>query len=513
MIGYIAIAAAVAAVFWYYLIRPLSHWSRLGVKQSKPWVFFGDAWMTSFKQYSFNDFIDIIYNMHPGTRYSGIYNFNSPVLVLRDPEVIKQITVKDFDHFTDHMPFVDPEADPLWSNALLSLKGERWKEMRNTLSPTFTSAKIKSIYILMLETAESFVKHFLEKDDDIIEVEMKDAYSRFTNDVIATTAFGVKVNSLKDRENIFLIMGKRLTNFKGVVTLLKFLGHQVFPKLFKYLGIPFLDRQASKYFYSVMNETIRVREEQNIVRPDMIHLLLEARKEDKVQTNGYNDTGKSKAIKISNDEITSQAMIFFFAGFDTVSTAMCFASYELALNKEIQDRLREEINEVQKNGKVTYEELMGMKYMDMIVSETLRKWPPFPQLDRTCTKDYTIEPTNKDEKPVHVQAKQEIWLPIYGIQRDPQYFPDPEKFDPERFSEENKSNIVPYSYIPFGVGPRICIGNRFALLEIKALLFNMLINYEIVPTKKTPIPLVVSKDFSQMPEGGFWVGLRRISIN
>lgn len=504
MIGWIAVVSAVA-VIWYIFVRPLSHWSSLGVKQSKPWLFVGDAWMTIFKQYSFHDFVCKIYNMHPEVRYSGWYFFNSPVLTVRDPELIKQIAVKDFDHFTDHQPFIDPDADPLWSNALFNLRGERWKEMRNTLSPTFTSAKIKSIYTIMLETSENFVKYFLDKDDGIIEVEMKDAYSRFANDIIATTSFGVQVDSLKDRQNLFFKMGQQLTNFKGVGMIIRFLGHRAFPKLFKHLRVPFLDAVASKYFSAVVDDTLKLREEKNIIRHDMIHLLLEARKHDQVHTKG-----KSKSINISNQEITSQAMIFFFAGFDTVSTAMCFASYELALNKDVQDRLREEINETHKNGKVIYDELMEMKYMDMVVSETLRKWPPFPQVDRVCTKPYTIEPTNKIEQPLLIPLKQRIIIPIYGLQRDPKYFPDPDTFDPERFSDENKNNILPYTYMPLGVGPRVCIGNRFAQLEMKALLFNLLLNFEIVPIKKTVIPLVLSKDLSAFPKDGIWIGLKRI---
>lgn len=504
------VAAVVSIAIWYFFIRPLNYWKNIGVPQTKPWVFFGDSWHTVLKRTALFDFTSMIYNMYPGTRYSGMYIFNRPTLVLKDPELIKHIGVKDFEHFTDRPPLIDPDADPLWSNALFSLKGDRWKQIRVTLSPTFTSSKIKGIYVLMVETAENFINHFLEKEDDLIEFEMKNAYSRFTNDIIATTAFGVKVDSLKDKTNAFYEMGKKLTSFDGILTILRFIGHLSVPKLLKHLGLRFLDKEASEYFYSVINDTIRIREEQHIIRPDLIHLMLEARKEIKTETKESGDRGKTKAVKITNAEITAQATIFFFAGFDTVSTVICFASYELALQKDIQDRLREEINQTQKDSKVSYDDLMGMKYMDMVVSEALRKWPPFPALDRICTKSYTIEPVNEGEKTLEISANQQVWLPIYGLQMDPKYYPNPEKFDPERFSDENKHKIVPYTYMPFGVGPRICIGNRFALVEIKALLFYILLNFEIVPTKKTQIPVKVSKNFNHIPDDGFWLGLKRI---
>ncbi|RZC39785.1 p450 domain containing protein [Asbolus verrucosus] len=101
-------------------------------------------------------------------------------------------------------------------------------------------------------------------------------------------------------------------------------------------------------------------------------------------------------------------------------------------------------------------------------------------------------------------------MPTYAIHRDSQYFPDPERFNPERFSEENKGNIRPYTYLPFGSGPRNCIGSRFALLETKVLFFHILSHFEIIPIEKTQIPLQLNrKSFNMTAEGGFWFGFKR----
>jgi len=152
-----------------------------------------------------------------------------------------------------------------------------------------------------------------------------------------------------------------------------------------------------------------------------------------------------------------------------------------------------------------------MKYLDMVVCEILRKWPPAVVVDRVCTKPYIIEPVTPDEKSIHLNVGDVLALPIQGIHRDPNFYPNPEKFDPERFSDENKDSIRPYTYIPFGAGPRNCIGSRFALLEAKALLYNLLLNFEIVPTKQTKIPLVLNKKtFNHTAEGGFWLGFKRV---
>lgn len=131
--------------------------------------------------------------------------------------------------------------------------------------------------------------------------------------------------------------------------------------------------------------------------------------------------------------------------------------------------------------------------------------------DRVCTKPYTILPATSDEKPVHIEKGTVVWIPVYGIHHNPSIYPDPERFDPERFNDDNKKNINPYVYLPFGIGPRNCIANRFALLEIKIIFFHVLSKFEITPIKTTKIPLEISKkQINLLPEGGFPLGLKRL---
>ena len=140
----------------------------------------------------------------------------------------------------------------------------------------------------------------------------------------------------------------------------------------------------------------------------------------------------------------------------------------------------------------------------------MRKWPSAIASDRICTKPYTLEPKTPNEKLVHLAKGTVIGIPMYAIQRDPQYYPDPERFDPERFSYENKNKIVPYTFFPFGLGPRNCIGSRFALMETKLLFYYILSNFEIIPIGKTQIPIRFNrKALNMSPEKGFWLGLQR----
>ncbi len=131
----------------------------------------------------------------------------------------------------------------------------------------------------------------------------------------------------------------------------------------------------------------------------------------------------------------------------------------MAKNPEIQEELYREVSEVSTalNGKqVTYVALHKMKFLDMVVSETLRIQPPAPQIDRCCSKDYTMDLGNG--KSLEIKKDEVIFLPFYLLHHDPKYFHNPEEFNPYRFSDENKDSIIPGSYLPFGLGPRACIG-------------------------------------------------------
>lgn len=215
------------------------------------------------------------------------------------------------------------------------------------------------------------------------------------------------------------------------------------------------------------------------------------------------------------DDITAQAVVFFLGGFDTSASLMCFTGYELAVNPEVQKKLKEEVLKTfhECNGKITYEKLLNMKYLDMVICESLRKWTQAVFLDRKCTKEFEIQPEKSSETPVKIREGDILLIPVCAIHHDPKYYPDPEVFDPERFSDENKDKIKAGTYLPFGIGPRNCIGSRFALLETKLLCYYLLLNFEIVVTEKTDIPLKLRKDTMMvLPENGFHVGLKKSKV-
>ncbi|XP_017770184.1 PREDICTED: cytochrome P450 9e2-like [Nicrophorus vespilloides] len=513
-------------LIYYFLIKPQLYWKERNVTQGPPVPIIGDNKRTILRQESFLEMVKRTYMRFPNERYTGIYQMTVPTLILRDPDLIKQITVKDFEYFTDHRSFVPDNSDPLWNKNLFALKGEKWRDMRATLSPAFTSSKMRAMFTLINDCAKKFIDFHLEASKDgEITVEMKDIFTRYANDVIATCAFGVTCDSLKEPKNEFYVMGRQASDFSSIIKNLKIFFFILLPKIAKVLKIAFFNEHVSKFFKNLVKETIKMREDNGIVRPDMINLLMEARKgrlkydeETNVNDSGFatveeSHIGKTQVLKqeITDTDITAQALIFFFAGFESVSTLMCFMAYELAVSPDIQSKLMSEVDEMyaECNGKLTYDKLATMKYMDMVISETLRKWPSAIAVDRVCVKPYTIPAVNESESPVHIKIGDVLWLPIIGMHYDPELYPNPDTFDPDRFSEENKHNIKSSTYLPFGIGPRNCIGSRFALMETKTVFFHILSKFEITVTSKTVVPIQISKkQFNITAEGGYWLGLK-----
>jgi len=207
---------------------------------------------------------------------------------------------------------------------------------------------------------------------------------------------------------------------------------------------------------------------------------------------------------ISLETITAQAFIFYIAGQETTGSTAAFTIYELAQHPEHLKRLQSEVDETlkQNNGQITYDVLNKMEFLELCMQETLRKYPGLPLLNRECTKDYTVPDTD------HVIKKgTPVVISLYGIHRDPEYFPDPDKYDPNRFAEETK-NYNPVAYMPFGEGPRICIAQRMGRVNSKLAIVKILQNFNIEVMSKRE-PQYESDGIALQPKDGIKVRLSK----
>ncbi|EAT41572.2 AAEL006804-PA [Aedes aegypti] len=511
----------VAKKYQYFLTKP--------VPCVKPTFLLGSSGPTIFRKVDVATHFKKIYDVFPQAPVIGFYDFTTPMYLLRDPEMIKKVSIKDFDYFTDHVPMMPTDAekehnpDTLFGNTLLSLRGQKWRDMRSTLSPAFTGSKMRHMFELVAECGRSLVEHFKAEAaaGRTMEHEMKETFSKVGSDLIATLAFGIKVDSLREPENVFYANGKKMLNLKSLATFVKFLLITFVPRLMRWLKVDVLNGQSAAYFKRIILDNMEQREAHKILRNDMIQILMEVRKgtlqhqkeEKDTKDAGFatveeSQVGKSSHSRVwTENELVAQCLLFFLAGLDTISTCMTFLTYELTVDPDIQQRLYEEITETDKslNGKpLSYDVLQRMQYMDMIVSETLRKWPPGVISNRYCNKNYLYDDGRGTQ--FVIEKGQVILIPSYCIQRDPRYFPDPDRFDPERFNEANRAQINTCAYIPFGVGPRNCIGSRLALMEVKCMVYYLLKDFELIATEKTQIPVSIARDsFGLHPEKGVWI--------
>ncbi|XP_044255038.1 probable cytochrome P450 6a14 isoform X2 [Tribolium madens] len=421
-----------------------------------------------------------------GFKHGGVYFCLQQFYVPVDPEIIKHIMQKDFHHFMNHGNYFDSENDPL-SGHLFNLEDAKWKNMRVNLTPTFTSGKIKMMFQTLADCA-SGLKPIVDKAaKNHTSIDIKDILARFTTDVIGSVAFGLECNSLKHPEAEFRKFGKRIFEI-DVIDRIKILLQLIFPRnILQAMKMKTTKPEVEEFFMKAIRDTVNYREKNNIYRKDFMHLLIQL---------------KNRGVVTDDGNITSDQR------FETSSTTMTFALYEIASNPQIQEKLREEIitTLAKYNGELSYNAIMELGYMEKVIHETLRKYPPLPLLIRQCTKDYTIPNTT-----IRLKKGDMVGIAAQALHYDPEYHPDPEKFDPERFSEENKNKRPDFTWIPFGEGPRVCIGLRFGMIQSKVGLTTLLRNYKITLNKKTKVPLEMDKKaFVSSPEGGVWLDVQTL---
>uniref|UniRef100_T1GCL5 Cytochrome P450 n=1 Tax=Megaselia scalaris TaxID=36166 RepID=T1GCL5_MEGSC len=362
---------------------------------------------------------------------AGLYFFFQPVAFVTDLDIAQKILVTDFHNFADRGIFNNEQGDPL-SAHLFALDGPRWRYIRNKLSPTFTSGKMKNMFPIVVEVANNFQNVYkkLLKNESIIEI--KDLNARFTTDVIGTCAFGLDCNSLLDpnadfRRNCGNFFTKRRHHplIEGFI--------MSFPKLAEKLNMKFIPQQVSDFFIKSVEETVAYREAHNIQRNDFMSMLINLKNHSTIDENGKEIEG------ITMGQLAAQAFVFFLAG-----------------NSEIQDTLRSEIKDFLNADELTYEIVNKMPYLEQIVMETLRKYSVVPDLSRVALNDYKVPNTN-----FVIEKGTRVMIPADAIHHDPSIYPEPETFNPERFNLNEIKKRHPLTWLPFGGGPRNCIGMRF----------------------------------------------------
>ncbi|XP_038619484.1 cytochrome P450 3A5-like [Tachyglossus aculeatus] len=413
----------------------------------------------------------------------GLYEGRQVIIAVLDLDIIKRVLVKEaFSSFTNRR---NTGIEGILEQSVSSAEDEHWKELRTLMSPVFSTGKLKEMVPIMIHYGEILVKKIWTKAETNQNVTVKDYFGAYSLDVITSTSFSVDVDCLNKMNDTFVKEIKKITSIQFFSPLFAFISiFPFFTPLFKLLSINLFPNDSVEYLKRFLCEVKERRQRDNKQhRMDLLQLLLDSQN----PKEGSKGKGGSSSWKgLSDAEFLGQAFAFVFAGYETTSNTLSFMSYNLAIHPDVQEKLQEEIDTVLPNkSPLTYDALVQMEYLDMVINEVLRLYPIATRIERMCKKSTEINGLT-------IPKGTCVVIPLATLQRDPNYWLEPDEFRPERFNKEMRSKRDPYMFMPFGTGPRNCIGMRFALLNMKVAMIGLLQNFSLRTCQETQIPLEVN---------------------
>ncbi|XP_037027121.1 probable cytochrome P450 6a14 [Bradysia coprophila] len=453
---------------YFFLNRKLNYWKIRNVPYIEPKFLYGNA-RGIVKDYHPGEFWRTMCRMlKPKGPIGGAYMFIQPFAVITDLDLMKEIMIKDFNFFTNRVGYFNEKDDPI-SAHIINLEGESWKDMRKKISPTFAGSKLKMMFSELIEISMKLVA-LIDKDTFSKKpIDVGDLLPRFVTDILGLTEFGIYCNSMEDRHSKFYEMAlKDFASFSFLRRMLLW----TFRDLGRRLHFVTTDKEIGNFYSDVIGKLLQHRKDNpQLKRQDLVSVL----------------TKLKDSNTLSFQQIAAQAYVFSVAGIETTAAAITFCMFELSINDDIRKKARQSIYECLKkhDGCLTYEALNEMHYLQQCIHEAIRKYPPVPTITRVANADYKIANTN-----ITIEKGTSMVCSIYSIHTDPEIYPDPDKYDPDRFLPEEIEKRHPLSFIPFGNGPRGCMAPRYANLLIKIALVKILTNFDFkLDHEKTMIPL------------------------
>ncbi|XP_008569709.1 PREDICTED: thromboxane-A synthase [Galeopterus variegatus] len=452
----------------------------------------------------------------------GYYFGRRMFIVISDPDMIKQVLVENFSNFTNRMAS-GLESKPV-ADSILFLRDKRWEEVRGVLTSAFSPEKLNEMIPLISQACDLLLAHLecYAESGDAFDIQR--CYSCYTTDVVASVAFGTQVDSWKASEHPFVKHCRRFFKFcipRPVLVLIL-----SFPSIMVPLAriLPNKNRdELNGFFNKLIRNVIALRDQQAAEerRRDFLQMVLDARHS--VSSVGVENfdivrevfssapctvkpSGQCQPRALSKpltvDEIVGQAFIFLIAGYEIITNTLSFATYLLATNPDCQEKLLREVDLFKE--KYTAPEYCslqeGLPYLDMVIAETLRMYPPAFRFTREAAQDCEVLGQR-------VPAGTVLETAVGALHHDPQYWPHPETFDPERFTAEAQRQRPPFTYLPFGAGPRSCLGVRLGLLEIKLTLLHVLCKFRFEACPETQVPLQLESKSALSPKHGVHIKL------
>jgi cytochrome P450 len=352
------------------------------------------------------------------------------------PDLIEDVLVTHSKHFTKHFAL---RLNPvILGNGLLTSEGDFWLRQRRLIQPVFSRTRIAGYGPAMVEAAQRLIANWKPGEARDIHAEMM----RVTLDIAAKTLFGAEVGDQAHAiaEALEVAQGNFLQRFNSLLPLPMWVPTPANLRM----------RRAVKRLDDVIYGIIHQRRQNPADRGDLLSLLLHARDED-------DGTG------MTDKQLRDEAMTLFLAGHETTALTLSWAWYLLAQHPEAEAKLIAEIDTILAGRTPTVDDWPKLKYAEMVALEAMRLYPPAYVIGREALIDLDIGG-------YHVPKGTTMLMPAWVIHRDARWYDEPERFRPERWGEERMKSMPKFAYFPFGGGPRVCIGQQFAMMELALIL-------------------------------------------
>jgi len=486
--------ACIALVLYWATTRNHRYWADRGVPGPTPWPLFG----THFSQF----FVPMqeleTQRFEKFGKIYGVYDGTTPGLIVGDPELIKPIMcgTTALNVFTNRRAV--KTTHPVMSKFLSSLEGRPWRRVRSLTTKAFAVPQLKSMIPTMQHAAELMLAHLNAATSNAsmsgpVNIDLKRLFGTYTMDVIALSAFATTpdIEFIQQASALFTFpFWRKFLDYVAPMWVLDSFGFTVLPK------------EPMAFFRQISADAINTREQERHTgmqpaRPrqgkDFLDLLMDV----------WDDMESGTNHKLTKEEILAQCVLFFSVGYETSSQLLMYCSYCLALNPDCQQRLYDELSTC--IGTLPETEhadcIVKSPYLKAVIDETLRLYNPVLRMERRASEDFELGTTG-----IIVRKGMLVGIPVWALHHSCEHFPDPERFMPNRFLPENKHHMQDSTYLPFGQGPRNCIGKQFSLMESKLALAEIILKYQLTPTASTTAPLQF------VPTGRPLLGPREVCI-
>ncbi|ELU08150.1 hypothetical protein CAPTEDRAFT_208871 [Capitella teleta] len=404
--------------------------------------------------------------------------------------------VKEFSSFCNRRVQMSWQEAPL-DKMLTAMADNDWKHVRNTISPIFSVHRLKRVELQMTQCCDRLLTALNNKAAIEDDIDVRAHMADYSLECIASTVFGQTLNCAAGTEHEFIGHAKAVLGVEAARPLrgLAAVAPTLARVLKRMLRVRYLPKETLNYFTGIIEDAKIVADDPK--NQDFLKMMINAhRLDEEDEEEGIDWRRKSESSDLDRvplsqaldtDEVLAQGLAFLFSGHSTVTDSLTCTLYLLATHADVQEKVVDELTIMTGNAaKVEYETLQELSYLQGVIDESLRLYSPTLRVERVCSKDTVING-------LHIPSKTTIVIPIQAIHLDPDLWPDPQTFNPKRFSSEERAKRDPYCWQPFGMGPRSCIGVRLALMQMKMALVHVLSKFKVSPCAATVHPIIRDK--------------------